>query len=121
MKCDGYHILISEMLQGRLDIDEAAVVATHMDVCESCRSFHRKMVANNHGVREHHSKFANILENPIPLWKNTGGFSPLDILLLLLYGVAIFIMYAEWIKFRPSSSDLGLFQHRMNVYIETKK
>jgi len=44
MKCDGYRILIQEMLRGRLDIDEAAVVVAHMDACASCRSFHRGLV-----------------------------------------------------------------------------
>ena len=108
MKCDGYHILISEMLQGRLDIDEATVVAAHMDVCDSCRSFHRGMVANNPSTREHHSVSGNTLKRPIPLHKNTGGFSLVDILiLLLLYGVAMFIIYAEWNKSRPSTGDSG--------------
>ena len=49
MKCDGYRVLISEMLQGRLGIDEATAVASHMDACESCRSFHRELVAANSG------------------------------------------------------------------------
>jgi hypothetical protein len=49
VKCDGYRILISEMLQGRLGIDAATAVASHMDACESCRSFHRELVTADRG------------------------------------------------------------------------
>lgn len=44
MKCDGYRILIREMLQGKLDVEEATVVAAHLDACDNCRAFHRELV-----------------------------------------------------------------------------
>ena len=52
VKCDGYRILIREMLRGQLDIDEATLVASHMDVCQSCRSFHRGLTAANRESNE---------------------------------------------------------------------
>jgi|GEM_PF-1725336 len=45
MKCDAYRILIREMLQGRLDLDEATLVSGHLDACDDCRSFHQDLVA----------------------------------------------------------------------------
>ena len=47
MKCDGYRILIREMLQGKLNVEEATVVAAHMDACSNCRAFHRELVGKS--------------------------------------------------------------------------
>ena len=47
MKCDGYRILIREMLQGKLDVEEATVVDAHMDACDNCRAFHRELIGRS--------------------------------------------------------------------------
>jgi anti-sigma factor RsiW len=81
MKCDGYRILIREMLHGRLDVDEATVVAAHMDACESCRSFHRELAAGDPAGGEHIAEVASAPEKP-PVAR--AGILPVAIAVILL-------------------------------------
>lgn len=96
MKCDGYRILIEEMLQGRLNIDEATLVAGHMDACESCRSFHRSLVRGNDTGKE---SSAATVSAPQPM-EPRGSVWPVAIAVILamviLGGIALMATHAGW-------------------------
>jgi anti-sigma factor RsiW len=108
MKCDGYRILIREMLHGRLDVDEATVVAAHMDACESCRSFHRELAAGDPAGGEHIAEVASAPEKP-PAAR--AGILPVAIavsLAVLFLGGLVFVAkHVGWRLPNPSSWNAG--------------
>jgi len=97
MKCDAYRILIQEMLRGQLNIDEAAVVASHMDACELCRSFHRGLVDDSH-IDQHRREVAESLPHKPAAARQTIWQLAMAAVLaaLLLGGVAMVARHVGW-------------------------
>jgi len=96
VKCDGYRILIQEMLQGRLNLEEAAVVAGHMDACEACRSYHRDLVAASPAADTHGSAVADPAE-PLAraqVWPTAVAAA---LVMFLLGGLVFLAMQRGWV------------------------
>jgi len=108
MKCDGYRILIQEMLEGHLDIDEATVVVVHMNACEACRSFHRETLANKRSNGEHIVETVGPPEKPPVAWYDALPVVIAVILAALFLGGFILIAtHAGWFQPERSSCNAG--------------
>ena len=92
MKCDGYRILIQEMLQGRLDIGEATLVASHMDACQSCRSFHRGLAAANRESNEPAAGTAGPVQGTPATSRASGWSIAVAVVLVIASLVGLFLI-----------------------------
>jgi len=108
VKCDGYRILIREMLQGKLDVEEATVVASHMDVCADCSAFHRETVASRTVSGDHVDEMPSAPEKP-PVARHDALPAVIAIILAALFlgGLALIATHAGWFRSGRSSCNTG--------------
>jgi anti-sigma factor RsiW len=51
MSCATYHIMISRLVDGELDLQSYQALREHLNTCSECSDLHERMIALNEGVR----------------------------------------------------------------------